>query len=203
MIRLYKHKIGICLSGATCHTKLAGLLRQSHLKDLATYKGESEDTSTAVVRDIAKKHGWYLKEKREGMVDHILTTTFDVAEASTLMFFLLVPYWLQMMGQKQGEGIHADIFLGHHVLMFRWMVAIKPWDRKVAWGQITNPEDLYRCILQAVDCPVATGPLANNLHRNSHGQAIDQILHGALDEKYTREVDQSTQLHESTKTSHQ
>ena len=71
------------------------------MEDLTTYKGEIEGTLAAIeskkllhvekVRDTAKKHGWYLKEKKKGMMDHILIPTFDVADAPNLMFFLFIP----------------------------------------------------------------------------------------------------------------
>ena len=51
------------------------------------------------------------------MVDHILISTFDMADESTLMFFLLTPTWLQALGMQQGDGILPGIFLGHHLLV--------------------------------------------------------------------------------------
>ena len=64
------------------------------------------------VRNTARKYEWFLKEKRKGIVDHILTPTFDVAEISALMFFILVPAWLLDMGLPQGNKKHTDLILG-------------------------------------------------------------------------------------------
>ena len=65
--------------------KSAGMLRQSHLEALAAHKGEEEGTSAATelkklihvekVRHTARKHGWYLKKKRQGMVTYVRITS--------------------------------------------------------------------------------------------------------------------------------
>ena len=62
-------------------------LRTTHVEDLATYKAEQTGTSTCselqkllhieTVRKTAQKHGWYLKEQRKGMVDHVLIPQGD------------------------------------------------------------------------------------------------------------------------------
>ena len=81
--------------------KFAGILRLTHLEELSAHRGEAEGASAVIelkklihvekVRNTAKKHGWYLKDKGKGMVDHTLTPTFEVTEITAIMFFLLVP----------------------------------------------------------------------------------------------------------------
>ena len=66
--------------------KSAGILRLTHLEELAVHKGEAEGASAVTelkklihiekVRNTARKNGRHLKEKRKGMVDHILKPTF-------------------------------------------------------------------------------------------------------------------------------
>ena len=106
-------------------------MRQTHLEKLVTYKGETEGTSAATelkkllhieqVRNTAKKHGWYFKEKRKGMIDHILIPKFDVDDVPTLMFFLLIPSWLQAVGQQHGE------------IVFRAYLGVAIFLRCVGW----------------------------------------------------------------------
>ena len=82
------------------------------------------------------------------------------------------------------------------------MIAIKPWDKKVSWNRVSNPEDLFRCILQrnktqllkALDSPFATGPLANQLERDGHGPATERILDGTLDITFINKVNQSAEM---------
>ena len=84
--------------------KKAGQLRKSHLKELAAFKGEADNTTAAKelkklmhieqVRKTARKHGWYLKEREKGMVDHILIPTTQVIDPTTLMVCLLIPSFL-------------------------------------------------------------------------------------------------------------
>ena len=57
--------------------------RKTYLEDLTAYKaeiGEIQATSELnrlihikEVRNTARKHSWYLKQRRQGMVDHIVT----------------------------------------------------------------------------------------------------------------------------------
>ena len=58
--------------------RTVGQLRTTHLEDLAAHKAETKGTTAAAeikkllhieqVRKTAKKYGWYLKEKRKGMI---------------------------------------------------------------------------------------------------------------------------------------
>ena len=96
--------------------RTSGQLRRTHLEDLAAHKAEAGGSTAAAeikkllhieqVRKTAKKHGWYLKEKRKGMIDHILLPTPNVTEATTLIFFLLAPAWIQITGWVTG-GTHS------------------------------------------------------------------------------------------------
>ena len=66
--------------------------RKTYLKDLNTCKAEIGKTHTTSelkrlihieeVRKTRRKHSWYLKQRRQGMVDHILTPSFNVKEVS-------------------------------------------------------------------------------------------------------------------------
>ena len=74
---------------------------KTYLEDLTTYKVEIVETQVTLelkrlihikeVSKTARKHSWYLKQRRQGMVDHILTPSFNVIEVSALIFFLLAP----------------------------------------------------------------------------------------------------------------
>ena len=141
------------------------------------------------------------------MVDHILTPTFEVTEITAIMFFLLVPAWLMEVGRAQGNQQHTDLITGQHLLTVCWMTVIKPWDKKVAWGRVSKPAELFRCILQrnktqllkALDSPFATGPLANRISRDGHGPATEQMLEGTLDNTIIDKVNQSAEMISSSR----
>ena len=64
----------------------AEALRKTYLEELAIYKSEMAGTSAGLeikkliyieeVRKTARKHGWYLKDRRKGTFDHVLIPYF-------------------------------------------------------------------------------------------------------------------------------
>ena len=93
----------------------ADILRTTYLEDLAQYKAETLGTTASQeikklihieeIRKTAKKHGWYLKEHRKGMVDHVLIPTHNIAIAPAFMFFLFILYWTLAL---EAYGIDFD-----------------------------------------------------------------------------------------------
>ena len=70
-------------------------LRKTYIEELATYKAKNGIASGAEikkliyieeVRKTARKHGWYLKERRKGMVDHVLIPTYNTAVVPAFMY---------------------------------------------------------------------------------------------------------------------
>ena len=72
----------------------------------------------------------------------------------------------------------------------------------MAWDRVTDPVELYRCILQrnkgqllkALDSPFATGPLAAFIGRDSSGQTREQILDDTIPADFITHVDDSTEM---------
>ena len=66
--------------------------RKTYLKDLTTRNAEIGDTQAISeikrlihieeVRKNRRKHSWYLEQRGQGMVDHILAPSFNVIEVS-------------------------------------------------------------------------------------------------------------------------
>ena len=79
------------------------------------------------MRKIARKHGWYMEEKRKGMVNHVLVPTFKVSAVNALMFFLFVPALLLMRGQYTDTRNTRKGIAGANLLALFWLVTIKPW----------------------------------------------------------------------------
>ena len=162
------------------------MLRTTHLEDLAIYKAEQAGTTASVeirkllhieaVRKTAKKYGWYLKEQRKGMVDHVLIPTFPVTEAHTLMFFTLVLDWIHFIGHPSTESPTIPIF-GRALLTICWMTTVKVWHHKDTWKRVLEPGDIFHNImernkhqlLKSIYSPVATGPLSIKVGRDGGG----------------------------------
>ena len=131
--------------------KKAGQLRKSHLEELAAFKGEADNTTAAKelkklmhieqVRKTARKHGWYLKERKKGMVDHILIPTTQVIDPTTLMVCLLISSFLAWIN-------NTDILQPWIFLLLCWVVSLRIKDTQVVWERVSNPDLLYACILQ-------------------------------------------------------
>ena len=69
-------------------------------------------------------------KNRQGMVNHFVIPTFDVAKISALLFFLLVPAWLVEIGYTQEGGNQKDTLIGFDLLTVCWLTVIRPWDTK-------------------------------------------------------------------------
>ena len=76
------------------------------------------------VRKTARKHGWYLKEKRKRMVDHVLISSYDTAAVPKILFFLMAPYWVVFMGCQRCLLTRKGHIYGFTILALYYMVNV-------------------------------------------------------------------------------
>ena len=134
----------------------------------------------------ARKHGWYLKEHRKGMVDHVRIPTFDTTAVPALMFFLMTPYWVALLGYQHCTPLRTGHLYGFTLLALCWLVNVQHWYIQSDWTRVSDPSTLYHKILdrnthqlmKSIASPFATGPLATAICRDGSGHLTQKILEG-------------------------
>ena len=187
-------------------------LRLTYLEELAAFKAEQYGTTSGAeikklihieeVRKTARKHGWYLKEHRKGMVDHVLIPTFNISAVPALMFFLMTPYWVAFLGLEHCTPSHKGHLYGFSLLALCWLVQVQQWHIQSDWVRVSDPATLFHEILErnkhqllkSLPSPFATSPLADAIGRDGSGPCTKQILDGTIDTDCISSIDPSIEM---------
>jgi len=131
------------------HTRTYRLATQDVSRGLAIYKAEQHGTAAGAeikiliyieeVRKTSRKHGWYLKEKRKRMVDHVLIPSYDTAAVPVLMFFLMAPYWVAFLGCQRCLPTRKGHIYSFTLLALCWMINVQPWHIQKDWNRVSDP----------------------------------------------------------------
>ena len=103
-------------------------------EELALYKAEESGTTQGgelkklihieIVRKTARKDGWYLKEHKKGMVDHVVVPTFMVSEVSVCMFFIVALDRFHVIGTQTVDSFPSHTFYGGVLPIFCWVTRV-------------------------------------------------------------------------------
>ena len=151
---------------------------------------------------MARKHGWYLKEKRKGIVDYVLVPSYDTAWVPALMFFLMKPYWVALMECQRCLPACICHIYGFTILALCWMVNVHPWHIQKNWDRVSDQTKLYTKILESnthqllksIKSLFAIGPLTTAICRDSSRLMTQTILDGTVDIHFISNVDHSTEM---------
>ena len=128
---------------------------------------------------ITKKYGWYLKKNIKGMVDPVLTHTYNIFAAPAFIFFLLILYCAHTLEVHAAETGVPQHFLSMTLLTFCRVVRGDLWHLHADWKRVLDPSDLFHNILErnkhqllkSLDSSFETEPLSLRVGRDGEGAA--------------------------------